>query len=171
MRKYGFLFEPVAGRSGWFAANEVVEEAALEAARRVHNQTETGAELVFCGRGDDGIDRLYLVQTEDLFAIAIQFQLGSSTLSATENVVAETLRMLTAVSTIAPLTPVLISSTAFEGRFNRRLDQRLAEQVLKTIEHHGAHGMDYYASRFPDLTDEEIVRSLVDEQRLHLWWD
>ncbi len=83
----------------------------------------------------------------------------------------ETPDMLRAIHRIIPVSPILVNPAAYEARFKMRIDERLAEQVSRTIDEYGSQGMDYYVS-MPDFTsDQDIIRLMVSEQRFHLWWD
>jgi hypothetical protein len=79
--------------------------------------------------------------------------------------------MLKAVLAVAKFTPLIVNPAAYHARFTHRIDERLAERLLRIMEENGCHGMDWYCSEFPDFSDEDIIDSLVGEQRLHLWWD
>jgi hypothetical protein len=114
------------------------------------------------------VDRLYLVRSGEAIDVARQFEVGSHSMSGHED---DTCKMLSVVFAVAPFTPLLVNAAAFEARFTRPINESLAQQVLHVITEHDCQGMDYYASRLPDMSDEEIISSLVTEQKLHLWWD
>jgi hypothetical protein len=103
--------------------------------------------------------------------VARDFGVGSQAECYDPEAVAETPEMLRAIYRIIPFSPVLVNPAAYEARFTRRIDDRVAEQVSRTIDEYGSQGMDYYVS-MPDFTSEQdIIRSMVTEQRFHLWWD
>jgi len=173
MKKYGFEFEPVPGRSGWFTSPEVSGEAALQAANRIGSQFDgRGSELVFCGRGqnDGDTDKLYLIGRGDPVGLVRDFEVGSHA-ADDENVVTMTHQMLRSIYAVARFTPIIVNPTAYEARFISHVDAPKADHILRAIERHGYQGMDYYASKYPDLIDQDIISSLVSDQRLHLWWD
>lgn len=169
MERYGYEFDPVADRAGWFAAHNLEGDAAETAASRIHEEFDLGGDLVFCGTSPvDGHDKLFLIESGDPADVARMFEVGSQVDSAAVEVTAE---MLEAIREVVPLSPIVVNRANYIARFTKLIDERLAEAILRVMEKYECQGLDWYASALPDLTDDEIVASIVSEQKLRLWWD
>jgi hypothetical protein len=76
-------------------------------------------------------------------------------------------RLLDSLQKNPLLGQALVNPAAYQARFTKRIDESMAERILQTIEQYGGQGMEAYG----DESDEDIIASLVSEQRLRLWWD
>jgi hypothetical protein len=172
MQKYGQHFVAVPNHPYWFAALRVEDGDAEAASNRIHAEFNLGSDLVFCGLAvDDGVNKLYLIESGDPVEVAREFRVGSQAECYDEGAAEQTPEMLRAIYRVAPFSPVLVNPAAYQAIFTRRIDKSAAKRILRSINEHGCQGMDGYAGELPDFTDEDIIASLVGEQRLHLWWD
>src|SRR5574341_221776 len=139
MQKYGYEFEPVANRTGWFTARGVEHDAAEVSANRIHAEFELGSDLVFCGLPPDGgTDRLFLLESGDPAQVARDFGVGSQAECYDPEAVVKTPEMLRAIYRIIPFSPVLVNPAAYEARFTTRIDEIVAQQASRTIDEYGA---------------------------------